>query len=696
MVDDLIELLIVEHGYRRKDVTSKPDHEHENGHDPGDNPWAPYLDNLIDHDQLVRLAMALLASGMNDGAAVNFLRVEVARLQDVDEARKQRRLAEIPGMVTSARAKLDQPRSAAAGAMAKTPHTHIWRSADYDFPCTPTGTEWTDGTGRVYAQIRSASGLSVVPKDEIITAEQAWHPTPDEPAPPPDWEVRHPPRGERRFRASSDEWADPYPLPDSLLPVAPFDFALLPVQVRPWIEDATQRMQCPPDFLAVSTMDGLGSLIGRKVAIRPKAKDDWTVIANMWALLTGRPGVLKSPTMQAAMQPLHNLAAKAERTFKKEMAEHEVMASISELRQKENRKKAAEMLKKDRGADVSSLLEEEQESEPPTLKRFVVNDTSVASLGVLLQQNPNGLLVFRDEIVSLLSNLDREELVSERGFYLTGWNGDSSYTFDRIGRGLHLNIPGVCLSMLGSTQPGRISQYLARAIRGGQGDDGLIQRFGLMVWPDIPSDWTHVDRFPDHNAKITAMRLFERFDALNWRGLGAIRDRAPNGDEEGLPFLRFEDDAYEVFSDWHAALERRLHSGELHLAKYRKLVPGLSLICHLADEGRGFVNAAAVRRAIDWASYLETHAQRAYGSVTAASADTAKAILVKIRSGDLRTEFGSRDVWRPQWSKLTDREAVNAALEMLVDYDWLAQREVKTRGRPATVYEVNPKALRAA
>jgi RecA-family ATPase len=43
---------------------------------------------------------------MNDGAAVNFLRSAVTALKDVDEARRQRRLAELPDMVSSARAKI--------------------------------------------------------------------------------------------------------------------------------------------------------------------------------------------------------------------------------------------------------------------------------------------------------------------------------------------------------------------------------------------------------------------------------------------------------------------------------------------------------------------------------------------------------------------------------------------------------------
>jgi hypothetical protein len=100
----------------------------------------------------------------------------------------------------------------------------------------------------------------------------------------------------------------------------------------------------------------------------------------------------------------------------------------------------------------------------------------------------------------------------------------------------------------------------------------------------------------------------------------------------------------------------------------------------------GSVDLESVRRAIRWATYLETHARRAYGSVTAAAADTAKAILAKLQSGHIKPPFTSRDVWRPQWSRLTDREQVEAGLRMLVDYDWLAERKIPTGGRPIIVY----------
>jgi putative DNA primase/helicase len=483
----------------------------------------------------------------------------------------------------------------------------------------------------------------------------------------------------------------PHPLPPSLLPVAPFSFDLIPAHLRLWVSDVCERMQCPPDFVAVSIMAAAGTVIGRKILIRPQLEDDWAVVPNQWALCIGRPGIMKSPAMDEALRPIKQLAAAAKQKFADEQKNYEVNAMAAKLRRDERYNQAVKFIKKDPEADVRYLLEDIEEEEP-VLRRYITNDTTVESLGVLMQQNPNGLLTFRDEIVSLLDCLDQEDNVSQRGFYLTGWNGNSSYVFDRIGRGLHLSIEAVCLSMLGSTQPGRISQYLARAIRGGRGDDGLIQRFGMLVWPDINGEWRHIDRWPNLTARDSAQGVFKRLDELDWRAIRGQRDRGQNGDEEGAPFLRLAIDAYDVFVAWRTELERRLRAGDMHpaleshLSKYRKLVPGLALICHLADNGSGPVSATSIERAIAWAGYLETHARRAYGSVTAAAGDTARAILARIRSGHLHGEFSARDVWRPGWARLADRAIVQTGLDMLVDYDWLMSRRVETGGRPSITY----------
>jgi hypothetical protein len=85
-----------------------------------------------------------------------------------------------------------------------------------------------------------------------------------------------PARADGRAAAQAAEnWPEPKPLPDGLLPVAPFDYAFLPDTIAPWVADISERMQCPPDFVGVAAMVALGSVLGRKVAVRPQRKTDW-------------------------------------------------------------------------------------------------------------------------------------------------------------------------------------------------------------------------------------------------------------------------------------------------------------------------------------------------------------------------------------------------------------------------------------
>lgn len=498
-----------------------------------------------------------------------------------------------------------------------------------------------------------------------------------------------------------DGWPDPQPLPSGLPPVAAFDSALLPDKLRPWAEDICERVQCAPDFVAVAIMAALGAVVGRKIGIRPQERTDWTETANQWALVVGRPGVLKSPAIESALAPVKRLAARAIDEHKQAQADRKVVALAEKMRADARAKAAQKLLDKDPRAGVGHLLADIADIEEPTLRRYIATDTTAAALGELHRQNPNGLLVHRDEIVSLLKSLDRDDNAEARGFYLMGWNGNGAYTFDRIGRGLNLHIPAVCLSLLGSTQPGRIAEYVRHAVRGGSGDDGLIQRFGLLVWPDIGGDWKDIDRWPDGEARRNAFQAFDALDKLDPLAIGAIQDADIDGEPEGIPYLRFDGGGLALFREWRTDLEARLRGGDLHpameshLAKYRKLVPGLALLLHLADGGSGPVSERATLQALAWAEYLETHARRAYASVSMPETNVAQAILQRLRKGDLPAAFSSRDVWRPGWSMLNDRAEVADALSLLVELDWLGVSRRETGGRAATVYQANPRGLPA-
>ena len=489
--------------------------------------------------------------------------------------------------------------------------------------------------------------------------------------------------GISRINDVGDASAQPEPLP-ALPGVMPFDYAYLPDGLRGFVKDISERMQCPPDFAAVAVMVMMGTIIGRKVGIRPMKQNDWTVICNLWGAVVGNSGVMKSPTLGAALSPIKKLQAAAFESFNNQMVDHESQIEVAKLLEVLGKNEAKKKLRNNKNADVRSLLRAEEIDNKPILKRFLTNNASYEALGELLIENPNGLLVESDEIIGLLKQLDAGGQEVARSFYLTSADGDKPYTFDRIMRGKGL---ALCLSIIGGIQPGVLAEYVRQATGGGAGADGLLQRFGLMVYPDISPDWKEVDRYPDSEIRQAVNQLAERLDNLSSIEIGAEADQFG-----GTPFLRFDDEAQLVFSEWRASLETRLRSGEehpaivSHLSKYRKLIPSLALINHLCDTKHGAVSEKSLLRAIAFGEYLESHARRIYSYATRPDIDAAKTLLKRLASGKLSSPFTGRDIYRAGWAGLETPIKAQSAIDLLEEYGHMRREDRFTGGRPTTHY----------
>ena len=344
----------------------------------------------------------------------------------------------------------------------------------------------------------------------------------------------------------------------------------------------------PPGFPRGRGRGVLGTVVGRQVAIRPKARDDWTVVPNLWAGVVGRPSLLKTPALAEPMKMVEALEAEAREAFQADEARYRADCAIAEAQSKHAKAELSKAVKAGDNLRVQALaMEAAEEPAPPARRRYLTKDSTVEKLGELLRDNPRGVMVFRDELVGFLQNLDREGREGSRAFYLEAWDGTGSFTFDRIGRGT-VEIEAACVSVLGGIQPGPLSAYLAGAMKGGVGDDGLMQRFQLLVWPDAPRTWVNVDRKPDTAARQAAREVFKRLDALDPGGPWAEPRKRGR-----LPWLRFDAAAQAEFDRWRDELEPRLQAGDLHpameahLAKYRSLAPSLALSVPPCGQPRG-------------------------------------------------------------------------------------------------------------
>lgn len=493
----------------------------------------------------------------------------------------------------------------------------------------------------------------------------------------------------------------PLPLPSELLPVEPFPIDVLPDSLRPWVFDVAERMQCPPDFVAMPMLTGLSSVVARKVCIRPQAKTDWTVHPNLWGLIVGRPGFMKTPAMMAALSPLDSLENSATDDFRTQQTRFEQEERIRLLRAEAIEKQLKDRLRKNPSAAVDDLIALDQPPEAPKRSRYMITDSTYEALGSILAEQSEGVLSVRDEIRGLLQFLEREENATARGFYLQGWSG-GRYNFERIGRG-SLTVDNLCLSMLGCIQPGPLAQQIRHVSTGGTMDDGMLQRF-LICWPDGPATWRNVDRHPDTQAKRSALEVFKSIDRSRGEDFGATLDPTDEQRSWRRPFLRFSAEALPMFTDWHRALEEGLRSEgassamESALSKFRKHVPSLALILHIGAMRRGPVDLDAIRGAIALADYLTSHLRRAYAAGRSPIVSAAKAVMKKAMNGALPTMFTARDVHQRGWSGLTDRTVLGEALELLVAHRHLfefTEPAGPTGGRPRDVFTVNPAIERA-
>lgn len=484
-------------------------------------------------------------------------------------------------------------------------------------------------------------------------------------------------------------WPSPRPITTALPRVERMRPDMLPDAIRGHVFDVAERQQSPADFSAVTAMCAIAAVVGNRIRIAPKSHDDWTIVPNLWGGIIGRPSAMKSPAMQSALGALYAVQDDMRSEWEASTREKRVDDALSSLDAK-NAKKGAEKALKGGDRDGARKLIADMEGaggDEAPCPRIVVNDATVEKLGELLNENPRGLLLVRDELPGFLSRMEDEQYQAERAFYLEAFNGDGRFTYDRIGRGT-VEIANCTLSIIGGIQPSRIAPIVRGAITGTM-NDGLIQRLQLAVWPDDKADWTWIDR----HSNLGSRKAYERVFA-------SLNGQLP-GTSEHPTVLRFSAVAQDLFRDWMTDIQVNARSGKLssvmesHVLKMPKTIASLALLFELIEGGRFEVREQAIKRALLWATYLRSHAERLYAAGDTMADDGARLILK--RRAQLPRGFSARDIHRKAWAGLGDREAVWASIEVLIQSNHCREMVIApgaAGGRPSSVYQWNP-ALRA-
>jgi hypothetical protein len=240
-----------------------------------------------------------------------------------------------------------------------------------------------------------------------------------------------------------------------------------------------------------------------------------------------------------------------------------------------------------------------------------VSDITIEKLGSLLQENPLGLLLLRDELAAWVGSFDRYA-AGGKGADQPAWMSmydAAPLTIDRKHSERSIFIERAAVSVLGTIQPGTLARIFARAER----EAGLLARVLLAYPPERPGLWTD-EELPESVA-------------ADWSGLlGALLALKADWDEHGGPQPRLTPigaDAKPIWIDWHDPHARETDEvGDddlrAHFAKLKGACARLALVIACVDavtSGREWtlLTVHAMRRAILLTEWLKREARRVYG-----------------------------------------------------------------------------------
>ena len=429
---------------------------------------------------------------------------------------------------------------------------------------------------------------------------------------------------------------------------------------------------------------------------------------NLWGAITAPPSSNKSSAIAEGTAPLQRLQRIEMQRYQEELAERgadvELLRVELATAKKDAGKKSAD--REEARSRIAGILDDLNRGRGPhreALHRQRRHDGEARRAAPAEPARP-ALPPRRAD--GPPARCDKPGNETYRPFLLEAWNGSGSYTVDRIGRGT-LHIEAHTLSILGGIQPGKLRAYIRDATSGGEGDDGLLQRFGLLVWFDRPAPWRLVDRPQDQAAVERVGAIFDAIAGADFRGVG-------EQDWRRIPSLQFAPDAQDLYAQWLDNHMEYIRGPELrhapafqaHLGKYSGMVAALALLFHLVDwadathgqRSIGPVPLQAATNAIAWADYLELHARKLYATELDTAGEAAKRLWQRIEEREVRDRETVRTIYRHGWSTLQTADEVLAAIEVLERANIARVEQVSADGaaggRPSDVIRLHPR-LRA-
>ncbi|TAF75886.1 MAG: DUF3987 domain-containing protein [Alphaproteobacteria bacterium] len=483
--------------------------------------------------------------------------------------------------------------------------------------------------------------------------------------------------------SSANEWKPLSGAYDSTTsPPAPlFPLATLPPMLAQVIHDAALSKSAPIGYVASTVLSLAGGLIGISRSINPK--HDWYEPPTLWMMIVGAPSSNKSPAMDVCSRIIEELELEINSDYEALKAEYQEKMKLYEAQEKLSKEQTKKALK-----DGDALPDKEEaikQPHPPRRKRIVVTTGSIEQIAELVQQNPRGLCMVRDEMAGLLMNMERYGGGTDRQFYIESFGG-RRYTVDTRNRPEPLIIQRLLLTLLGGIQPQRLTEIFHAST-----DDGLSARFLYDCSDRVP-----IQRHNTRYDKKLLMHIFTRLYKLELRM-----------DQYGTPqsiSVPFEEDARDCLFDYAEHLAQREQEAdgllESHIGKMRGYVVRIAGVLAFLDWAVGTdwdeptsIEKHTVERAITLVdAYYLPMAVRCFGDMALPQEQRDARLILKWLSKQRTAILDASQLPRAKNSPLRDRKRRDHALDFMCEAGIIKERGKTTEkgGRPALLYDVHP------
>lgn len=387
------------------------------------------------------------------------------------------------------------------------------------------------------------------------------------------------------------------PLPGELKAMA-LPLEAFPECFQTYITEAAASIVCPFDFIAIPLLVTAGTVIGRTRRIELKA--DWYEYPALYAGVVGVPGDKKSPAIAKGTKPINRLSKNLYEIHQVERQEYENALVDYELSFAKWKKSAF-------AKDDKNLEKPEKPIEPPCPRLYAV-DATIESIAEILQANPRGIAIIRDELSAWVKSMNqyKKGKGADREFWLSCWAGAPAHVDRKGSEPIILFSP--FLSVCGCIPPDILPELTDEKHRA----DGFIDRV-LFTYPEqIGQSWS--DAVISEEAYQAINQCFDELMKLDF-------------DRYGEPVsVSLNIKARDKFIDWiNGHYEEIEHESFPYILRgpWSKM-PGqlarITLIIHLCRYAMGetpnvLIDDTSMSSGILLTEYFKNHARKIYNTL---------------------------------------------------------------------------------